>query len=96
MMDDACHIRGRLSEGYALVKMMSTKRFSVREELDGFEPVSLPLTVVAVNNINARRPINLAFEIAEVQNLYRIKKHIEILSYERCYSGSLKTKRASR
>jgi hypothetical protein len=48
--------------------MMGAKRFRVREELDSFEPVGLSLSIVAVEDVNSRREINLAFEIPEALN----------------------------
>ena len=48
--------------------------------MDGFEPVSFPLTVVAVDDVERRSPKDLSAEVAEVTYLEGLKKHRRILA----------------
>jgi hypothetical protein len=45
--------------------MMSAKRFCVREELNGLQPIGFSLSVVTVENVYAGREINRTLEIAK-------------------------------
>jgi hypothetical protein len=56
---------GGLSKSYGFMKMMSAKRFCVREELNGLQPIGFSLSVVTVENVYAGREINRTLEIAK-------------------------------
>jgi len=80
VMDNSGQAGGCFSESYCFMKMMRAKRFCVREELDTFEPICFTLPVVAVQNIYARRAIDLTVEVPEPFDFDRFEEHLWILS----------------
>ena len=81
VMNNSRQAGGCFSESYCFMKMMRTKGFCVREKLNAFEPICFTLSVVTVQNIYARRAIDLTVEVAKTFDFDRFEEHFWILSY---------------
>ena len=48
----------------------------MRQQMNGFQPVGFPLTVVPIDDIDAFAPMDLTFQVSEVVGPDRSKEHI--------------------
>jgi hypothetical protein len=51
------------------LRALCAKGFGRGEQIDGFEPVGLPLTVLAEDDVEARPPLDPAAQIPEAVHL---------------------------
>jgi hypothetical protein len=79
--DAAAYDREALAEAYGLLRALRAEGFGCREEVDGFEPVGLTLSVLAVDDVEARPPSRLAAQIPELMHLKRFEQHTRILTH---------------
>src|SRR5688572_24666648 len=69
------------TEANCFLDALCAKGFGSGEKMNGFEPVSFTLTVVAVDDVERWSPKNLSAEVAEVTYLEGLKKHRGILAH---------------
>jgi hypothetical protein len=57
------------AEADGVLRALCTKGFSRGEQIDGFEPVGLPLTILAKDDVEARPPLDPTAQIPEAVHL---------------------------
>src|SRR5262249_48112818 len=73
--DDTFYQRVSFAEFNSLFEVMRTKRLTVREQVNRFQPVRFTLSVVAVEDVEACSPVYCTIRITELVCLNRTQKH---------------------
>jgi hypothetical protein len=76
----AYHVAPNYGEVFAesggLLQFLSAEGFGGRKEVDGFEPVGLSLTVIALDDVQSGTPTDSATQISEMMYFKRFEQHM--------------------